>query len=159
MSESLADRMFKKIEQATENYYRLVILAAPAGAGKTAAFQLVQKRTGAPLINVNLSLAEQLLELTERQRVLQAPKILANLIANARGEVALLDNIEILFDPTLKLDPLRLLQHLSRNKTLGVSWNGVIENGYLIYARSDHPEYKRYPAHDLVILTPGIKAT
>ena len=34
----------------------------------------------------------------------------------------LLDNIEVIFDVALKQDPLRLLQRLSRNKTVVAAW-------------------------------------
>ena len=68
MIESLADQIVQKINQAASLYYRLILVVAPAGAGKTAALQDVQDRTGAYLININLALSRQLLELTERQR-------------------------------------------------------------------------------------------
>ena len=56
LSEYLADRVVEEIGDATELYHRLVILVAPAGAGKTAALQDVHERTAAPLVNVNLEL-------------------------------------------------------------------------------------------------------
>ena len=66
----------------------------------------------------------------------------------------LLDNIELLFDASLALDPLRLLEEISRNWTLVVAWPGHVEGGWLIYARPGHPEYRRYPVGDLMIVTP-----
>ena len=67
----------------------------------------------------------------------------------------LLDNIEILFDVALKQDPLRLLQGLSRNKTIIASWNGSIDKDSLTYAVPGHPEYRRYSSRDLLIATPA----
>ncbi|MEN6474686.1 MAG: BREX-3 system P-loop-containing protein BrxF, partial [Syntrophaceae bacterium] len=46
--------------------------------------------------------------------------------AARKARVVLLDNIEILFDVSLKQDPLRLLQGLSRNTTLVAAWSGEI---------------------------------
>jgi ATP/maltotriose-dependent transcriptional regulator MalT len=54
MKEPFTDRVIRRIGQAAELYHRLVMLVAPAGAGKTAALQEVHKRTDAPLLNVNL---------------------------------------------------------------------------------------------------------
>ncbi|MFH1953122.1 MAG: BREX-3 system P-loop-containing protein BrxF [Pseudomonadota bacterium] len=137
----------------------------PAGAGKTVALRDVYHRTGAPLLNVNLELSRRMLELTERQRALQLPRILAEIVdasatdlpapqsgAARQAGVVLLDNIEILFDVSLKQDPLRLLQGLSRNKTVVATWGGVIAGGYLVYATPDHSEYRRYPARDLIAI-------
>ena len=78
MAEPLADRVIKKIGQAAELYRRLVILVAPAGAGKTAALQDVHERRAAPLVNVNLELSRRMVDLTERQRASKAPRLLAS---------------------------------------------------------------------------------
>jgi ABC-type hemin transport system ATPase subunit len=118
MAEPLADRIIKRIGQAAELYHRLVVLVAPAGSGKTAALQDVHARTMAPLVNVNLELSRRMLDLTERQRALQLPRLLAEIVDTSATDMVLLDNIEVLFDVSLKQDPLRLLQGLSRNKTV-----------------------------------------
>ncbi len=190
MAEPLADRIIKGIDQAAGLYHRLVILAAPAGAGKTAALQDVRERTSALLINVNLELSRRMLDLTERQRALQLPRLLAEIVGASAADlpaqqskaalqagVVLLDNIELLFDLSLKQDPLRLLEGLSRNKTVVAAWSGEIraedrglrvesiisDNStpitqssslYLVYATPDHPEYKRYPVRDFLVVNP-----
>jgi ABC-type hemin transport system ATPase subunit len=154
MAEPLADRVIKRIDQAAELYHRLVILVAPAGAGKTTALQDVHERTAAPLVNVNLELSRRMLDLTERQRALQLPHLLAEIVDASAADVVLLDNIEVIFDVSLKQDPLRLLQGLSRNKTVVATWSGSIDGEYMVYATPDHPEYKRYPLRDFLVVNP-----
>ena len=56
MAEPLADQVTRKIDQAAELYHRLLMLVAPAGAGKTSSLGDVRKRTYAPLLNVNFYL-------------------------------------------------------------------------------------------------------
>ena len=150
--EPLADRVINRIGQAAELYHRLVMLVAPAGAGKTAALQDVHERTTAPLVNVNLELSRRMLDLTERQRALQLPRVLSEIVSDSVAEVILLDNIEVLFDVSLKQDPLRLLQGLSRNKTVVAAWSGTIDGEHMVYATPDHPEYKRYPLRDFLVV-------
>ena len=130
------------------------MLVAPASAGKTAALQDVHARTAAPLVNVNLELSRRMLDLTERQRALQLPRLLSEIAGSAATEVVLLDNIEVLFDVLLKQDPLRLLQGLSRNKTVVAAWSGSIDGEHMIYATPDHPEYRRYPVRDFLVVNP-----
>jgi len=154
MAEPLADRVIKRIGQAAELYHRLVMLVAPAGAGKTAALQDVHERTAAPLVNVNLELSRRMLDLTERQRALQLPRLLAEIVGISAADVVLLDNVEVLFDVSLKQDPLRLLQGLSRNKTVVAAWSGTIDGEHMVYATPDHPEYKRYPLRDFLVVNP-----
>ena len=154
MVEPLADRVIKRIGQVAELYHRLVMLVAPAGAGKTAALQDVHERTMAPLVNVNLELSRRMLDLTERQRALQLPRLLAEIVGASAADVVLLDNVEVLFDVSLKQDPLRLLQGLSRNKTVVAAWSGTIDGEHMVYATPDHPEYRRYPLGDFLVVNP-----
>jgi len=156
MAEPLADGVIRRIGQAAELYHRLILLAAPAGTGKTAALQDIHDRLAAPLVNLNLELSRRLLDLTERQRALQLPRLLAEIVGATGSEVVLLDNIEVLFDIALKQDPVRLLQGLSRNVTVVVAWSGPVEGEHLVYATPDHPEYRRYPLRDLLVVNPEV---
>ena len=67
-------------------------------------------------------------------------------------EVVLLDNLEMLFDRAFGQDPMALIQSLSRNRTLIASWNGTVDDGCLVYGAPEHPEYRRYPTKELMIL-------
>jgi len=154
LAEPLADQVIQRINEADELYYRLALLVAPSRAGKTRALQAVAERVGGSLINLNLELSSRMLELTERQRVLQLPRLFSQVVDKSTGNVILLDNIEILFDISLKQDPLRLLQALSRNKVVVAAWNGSVINGQLIYGSPDHAEYKRYPVRDFLVISP-----
>lgn len=131
---------------------------APTGAGKTTALHDVHKRTDAPQLNINLELSRRMLDLTDQQRSLRLPRLLDEIIRASASEVVLLDNIEILFDTSLNQDPLRLLQGLSRNKTVVAAWSGYIESEHLVYATPGHPEYRRYPIQDLLIVEPEVVA-
>lgn len=157
MAEPLSDKIMRKLKQLDELYHRLMIVVAPSGAGKTTALQDVRERTGASLVNVNLELSRLMLELTQRQRALQLPRLLREIVDKDADKMTLLDNTELLFDVGLKQDPLRLLQGLSRNKTVVASWNGTIYNNILTYAEPAHPEYKRYQVHDFLVTSPEIK--
>ena len=156
MAKPLADQLMRKIGEARELYHRLIVLVGPSGSGKTRALQLVSHAISAPLINVNLELSRRMLDLTERQRALQLPRLLGKIVDEAAGDVVLLDNIEILFDVHLKQDPLRLLKGLSRNKTVVAAWSGSIVDGHMTYAVPDHPEYRRYPIRDFLVASPEV---
>jgi predicted ATPase len=145
------ERILNKIQDATQLYYKLIFVVGSSGSGKTSVLRAVHERTGVPVINVNLELSKAMLELSERQRMLQLPKLLSDILGQTNADIILLDNIEILFAVSLKQDPLRLLQGLSRNKTIVASYSGMIDGEYLVYAEPDHPEYKRYPTRDLLI--------
>lgn len=153
MVEPLSVRVMRNISQATGLYYRLVILVGIAGSGKTTVLKDVHERTSAPLINVNLELSRKMLDLTERQRALQLPRLLSESVDMFTGDVILLDNIEVLFDVSVKQDPLRLLQGISREKTIVAAWSGTINNDHIVYAMQGHPEYRKYPLGDFLIVS------
>ena len=154
MAEPLYTQVMLQLEQADGLYYRLMLVVAPRGAGKTVALQEVATRTGALVINVNLALSQRMLDLTERQRSLRVPRLLEEITGQADREFVVLDNVEILFDVALKLDPLRLLQGLARHRTVVAAWNGSIEGDYMTYAVPGHPEYRRYPVRDFLVARP-----
>lgn len=154
MNPTALEDVLTGIKKAAELYHRLVLVVGPTSSGKTSALRRLAADLAVPVINVNLDASKHLLELTDRQRRLELPRILGAVVGEA-GPVVLLDNTELLFDVSLQHDPLRLLQKLSRSRTVVASWSGVLQDEYLIYGAPEHPEYRRYPVGDVVVLRPG----
>ena len=154
MSEAVT-KLEQAIEQVASQYYRLVILVGAPASGKTTALQEVAKNLGCQLLNVNLELSKKMLELTRTQRSRQVERLLKEVIASVPGDVVLLDNLEILFDTALELQPLRLLQVLNRNRTIVASWNGSFQGGTLTYAEPGHPEFMQVKQPEAIVVTVG----
>jgi hypothetical protein len=131
-------------------YHRLLLIVGPIGSGKTPLLKALCQQLGFPYLNVNLALSQRLLELTDKERPLRVRRLLADVIDEQAADVIALDNLELLFDPALHLDPLVCLQGLSRNKTLIAAWGGNYVGGVLTYAEPGHPEYRRYERPDVV---------
>lgn len=158
MAEPIENKVTRSLKAAEELYHSLVLIVGKGGSGKTSVIQNLAKLHDAEPVNINLILSENLLELTEKQRQLKLPEILAQSV-NGNGDKVFLDNIEILFDTELKQDPLRLLQGLSRNLTVVASWNGTFEKGKLTYAAPGHHEYRRYDLTDTLVVSMTGEAT
>jgi predicted ATPase len=146
------ENVMQAIRQAGDLYYRLVLLAGLQGAGKTALLQALAKQNAYPLVNVNLHLCKRLLELTRNQRTRQVERLFKTVIGSGAGDVMLLDNLEVLFDASLEVMPLRLLLTASRNKTLVASWNGTYKDGTLTYAEPGHPEFTQYKQVEALVI-------
>lgn len=151
MPTPIQNKIKQSLGQAENLYHRLVLLVGESGSGKTAALRIVAGELGIDVINVNLALSAKLIELTERQRTLRLSALFGGIVEEA-GTVALLDNIEILFDHGLCQDPLRLLQSVSRNRCVVASWNGAVTGSKLTYAEGGHPEYRSYDAREALIV-------
>ncbi len=152
MNERIHNKIRQCLQTAEGLYHRLVLLVGESGSGKTGVLREVAEDFGSPVVNVNLALSSELLEWTAKQRSLELPALLVRLINQVQSPVVL-DNLEILFDKTLQLDPLRLLQSISRNRTILASWNGTARDGWLLYAEPGHPEYRKYDSTEALIVT------
>ena len=149
---TVTDGILQMISRANGLYHRLILAVGPSQSGKTHVMSEVGKTRGWQVINLNLELSRRMLELSDRKRALRAGRLLAEIIEQVDGDVVLLDNTEMLFDASLKLDPLRLLQGISRDRTVVATWNGTVTDSQLTYAVPSHSEYRRYPVQDLLIV-------
>jgi|BarGraIncu01122A_1022018.scaffolds.fasta_scaffold82478_1 hypothetical protein len=138
-------------------YERLVLIVGPPGSGKSSALRDAAEQRRWPVANLSFELAQRMLELPVQQRPARALDTIRGLLDELDSDVACLDNIELLFEPSLQLDPLGLLQSLSRQKTLVVAWPGGIvgdeDSPRLVHAERPHPEYREYPGRGLVLLS------
>lgn len=153
MPSQLAENIAEKVPAAADLYHQLVLVVGRPRTGKTVALNKLAETRSWPLVNVNHTLCERLLELTIRQRALQVQKLLGQIAREHDGEVLLLDNMEVLFSKELQQDPLRLLQGLSRNQTIVATWAGEYDGDNLTYAESAHPEFRRYYKPDAIIVS------
>lgn len=152
---SLSARVLQALDTAGDSYHRLVLVVGAEGSGKTGSLFELADKNGWPRLNVNLELAERLLELTQKQRTVRVAAILGDIIREHVSEVVLLDNIEMLFAGDLAQDPLRLLQGLSRNWATVAAWPGRFDGNALTYGEPGHPEARRYLAPQALIITAG----
>ena len=140
------------VREAADAYHRLVLIVGPIASGKSARAMSASIDEGWPTLNVNRLLAENLLELGVRERVIRCQAVLVDAIAMSGGTTVVLDNIELLFEDHLKQDPLRLLKSLSRTTTLVVSWPGSFDGRNLTFAEPGHRDYRNYADPDVRIL-------
>lgn len=95
-----------------------------------------------PRVNVGLLLSERLLPLAPQLRKEELVSHLKNTLGEHRSLI--LENIQILFLPSLALDIPALMVALARNRILCIVWPGRIEGQRLVYAQPSFPEYSSY---------------
>jgi predicted AAA+ superfamily ATPase len=143
--------LHRAIQDASQSYSQLALVVGPRNSGKTALLKEYSEESGLLIINVNLYVTERLLDLNRRQRKTQVTNVMSEL-TNGPDAPVLLDNTEILFDPSLAIDPLRMLYQASRNKLVVSTWSGNFIDGRLTYASPSHVEFTSYDQIDAVIL-------
>jgi Cdc6-like AAA superfamily ATPase len=163
VKESVRQTIKEVIARAPARYRRLILLVGPSGSGKTRALQEISAEYGKKINNVNLEMAKVLREMPVQRHQSRAARVFSDMIrdvqdneasenATMANAIILLDNIEVLFDTSLKLDPLLLLQGVARNCTVLASWNGTFTDKRLTFAVSGHPEYRFYDSVDAQII-------
>ncbi len=128
-------------------YYKLTIIAGGAYSGKTHLLKQVAAQLDLPVINFSLLLSKRLLSQSRRQRLLNAQDIAIEIIDEHLKNGLCLDDTELLFDSTLRLNPLVFLQDISRNRYIVATWNGVVTGGELRYGYTGHPDYFSQPVN------------
>jgi len=153
MSGTAIENLKHAIEQAEARYEKLVLLVGESGSGKTQLLRALVDASGCPLVNVNLRLSQKLLEIPRRKRPAKVATLFADLLDDEVGDPILLDDIELLFDESLKTNTLTLLRHHSKNRVVVVAWNGTFCDGTLTYAEPDHAEYVQEKNVEAIVLS------
>jgi len=141
------------INLTASRYYKIVLVVGRSGSGKTNLLKKICEQMQIPLINLGFCLSQKLLPLTLHERKLKAADIIADILDDQGPQHLAVDNTEVIFDPSLMLNPLGLLQSLSRTRLLIWSWNGEIEDGHVTYSYRGHPEHRRIPTSEITLIT------
>lgn len=147
--------MIDKLEQLTSEiaarHSKLILMIGAPSARKTLLLRAFGERAGAEILNVGAEVGLRLVALPQKQRALEVNSVLRDLAdQHVKGDLLLLDNIELLFDRTLQLDPLDLLKSHAHARRVVAVWPGMLRDGRLSYAELGHPEYQNYGLDGLI---------
>ena len=152
------------LEQAAENVinyvgelisqparHKLVLIVGQDETTRSAVIEEVIRRAAYPVLDVGLELSRELMLIPEARRPLKASSVFKALVGkDPQGPAVVVDNIGLLFDTSLQLSPLDLMEDVSRATPLVVSWPGAVtfldDNTVhtLSHANPDDDEYRIY---------------
>ena len=141
MTDLSPQQLLETVRATRGAYYKLTVIAGPPGSGKTRLLNQVAAQLQLPSVKLSLLLSQRLLSQTRRQRALKAEEVAIEVIDEHLQAGLCLDDTELLFDSTLRLNPLTFLQDISRNRLIVASWNGPIAGGELRFAYAGHPDF------------------
>ena len=147
--DGLLDKVRLGAERASQMYYRLLVVVSNDEVGGGGH---IGEGLGIRRINVGEKLSEALMEVPAKRRPLKVAGLLEDLLDDVEDDGVLLDHIQILFEASLKVEPLTLLRNVSRQRLVVVMWRGEIEAGNLVYGFPGHPEYRSCPARDVALV-------
>ena len=137
------------VARARGDHFRLVWLVGGSSPERTALLRAFAETDGAVFVELGKKLSGSLLVVPIPLRSASVEECFAVCLAETPEEVTCLDHLEILFEPTLRINPVSLIKGASRRAVILAAWPGTSGQGCLLYGLPDHPAHVRIPALDL----------
>ena len=132
---------------------KLVLLVGPSRSGKTKLLRELGVKLNIGPLNVGLELGRRLAATPINKRGFSAGELLREIADKERtDDPLLLDNLELLFEKGLQINPLDLVKRLAHSKRVVAVWPGELRGDRLIYADISHPEHRAYSRDGVVVL-------
>ncbi len=129
------------VSQIQELPQPLVVIAGARQTGKTQLAKSLANKGLGTYVNLSLVLSRYLSDNPNGEGGLTAARGV-NLLGDAsRTGSMILDNIEIVFQPELRLSPLHWFRQIARDLPLVVVWPGVVIQGEFSYSMPNRPDY------------------
>ena len=132
---------------------KLVLLVGASRSGKTKLLRELGAKLNIEPLNVGLELGRRLAATPNNKRGFSAGELLREIADKERtDDPLLLDNLELLFEKGLQINPLDLVKRLAHSKRVVAVWPGELRGDRLIYADMSHPEHRNYSRDGVVVL-------
>jgi hypothetical protein len=105
-------------------------------------FESAIKNAGFREVDLNLPLAKALVSKPQNERAISITATVLDLLP--KNASLYLSGYEILFDPSYRLDIMKLFCEISRYNKLIVKWCGGFTNDALTYAELGYDDYAKY---------------
>jgi hypothetical protein len=131
---------------------KLILLVGPSRSGKTKLLRELGARLRIEPFNVGMELGRRLAAIPNNKRAFSAGELLRNIADQERADdPLLLDNSELLFEPSLNINPLEILKRLAHSRRVVAVWPGEMRGNRLLYANMNHPEYRDYSRDSVIV--------
>jgi len=131
---------------------QLILLVGPPRSGKTQRLRQLGDKLNLKPINLGLELARLLSATPNNKRAFSAGELLRDITSNHKaGGPLLLDNLELLFELSLQVNPLDLIKRLAHAQPVVAVWPGDLRGDRLTYADMSHPEHRDYSREGVVV--------
>ncbi len=147
------ERLERLIGEIADLNSKLILLVGSSRSGKTQLLRHLGTQLNIEPLNVGLELGRRLTATPINKRGFSAGELLREIADKERtDDPLLLDNLELLFEPSLQINPLDLVKRLAHSRRVVAVWPGELCGDRLIYADMSHPEHRDYRRDGVVVL-------
>lgn len=130
-------------------HYKLLWVAGGKSADRSALLHSLAEAASGAFVDLGKALSSALLEVPPPLRTVSVEEILADRVGKFPGQAVCLDHLEILFEPSLQINPVALLKRISRHALIVASWPGTAEAENLLFGPPDHPSHMKIAMRNL----------
>ncbi|HEL5054231.1 TPA: BREX-3 system P-loop-containing protein BrxF [Stenotrophomonas maltophilia] len=144
------DTLERLVEEIGTLQSKLILLVG--NGSKTRLLHALAQRLNAAPFNLGVKLGHRLAATPVSERGFSATELLRDITGSVHGDAPLLlDNLEVLFEPSLKINPLDLIKRLAHARRVVAVWPGEVRDDRLVYAGMGHPEHRDYTRDGIVV--------
>lgn len=134
-----------------------LVLPHPSIRILTSALEKIQQQFAFSTLNLGASLSKELIHVRLDQRGSAAQVTLENMIKASESATVLCFGIDLLFEPSLQIDPLMAFRRASRIKRSIVFWPGSYQGSVLAYAETGHHHFRTWRISADWISSPNLR--
>jgi len=144
------DKLARLVGEIGDLQSKLLLLVG--NGGKTQLLRMLADHIQTAPINVGAKLAHRLAATPASDRDFSTNELPREITNSAHGKAPLLlDNLEVLFEPSLRINPLDFIKRLAHSRPVVAVWPGKICDDRLVYANMGHPEHRDYTRDGVVV--------
>jgi hypothetical protein len=153
VTSSEMQKLEQQVTSLSDLNAKLLLLVSSLDTQASSILHLLGAKMEVSAINLSLELSGKLAAIPRNNRALMVSEILKEIAFHASSQdLLLLENIEILFEPSLQIDPLDTLRKLAHSRRVVAVWPGELRGDRLVYADMSHPEHRDYSREGVVVL-------
>lgn len=137
------------VARARGEYCRLVWIAGGSSQERTTVLQGLAEAEAGAYVDLGKKLSASLLDVSPPLRAASVQACFDGSLPGSDSGVTCLDHLEVLFEPSLKTNPVALIRNASRHTVLVAAWPGTFESGHLLFGAPDHPAHADIAEADL----------
>lgn len=138
-----------------EGHYDCLILASPDIRIQDQVSECA-RQNGVSIFNISQALSEALIAVPLAERTRFSQQWLPDAIAAQAERPVICASPDLLFDPSLKLDPFALCRQVARIARLVILWPGTFYDNVLAYAIPEHHHYRTWRISNVLTQQPAI---
>ncbi|MDF3868840.1 BREX-3 system P-loop-containing protein BrxF [Pseudomonas denitrificans (nom. rej.)] len=149
----MLEELCRLVDEIDQLNSKLILIVGQSRSGKTQLLRQLGTKLNIDPLNVGRELGRRLAATPNDKRGLSAGEQLRGIADKERTEAPLLlDNLELLFEPDLQINPLDLIRRLAHSKRVVAVWPGELRGDRLVYADMSRPEHRDYSRDGVVVL-------